>query len=208
MPPLGLHTVVAKQVADALRHRLLDEERGSLYLGSTAPDIRVITRWERERTHFFHLGNFDEQSGVAGLFDAYPRLARAPELGGKTAAFVAGYLTHLVMDETWINTVYRPFFGAGSPLGGDLRANIMDRAVQFSIDREKRSDRELMAHVLDEVARSDLELQIDFIDVDTLRHWQEIMLDVVNQPPDWERFSRIAGHHLREAGIETPEALQ
>ena len=59
MPPLGLHTAVAKEVADRLRHRLLQDEAGSLYLGSTAPDIRIITRWERERTHFFDLSCFD-----------------------------------------------------------------------------------------------------------------------------------------------------
>jgi len=208
MPPLGLHTVVAKDVADRLRHPVLDDARGNLYLGSTAPDIRVITRWERERTHFFNLGDFEEQSGVAGLFQAYPRLAQPAVLTTPTVAFVAGYLTHLVMDETWITAIYRPFFGERSPLGGNLRANIMDRAMQFSMDREKRSQRELMGHVLNEVARCDLALEIDFIDGDTLRRWQEVMIDVVNHPPDWERFRYVAGRHLREAGIESPEAFE
>lgn len=208
MPPLALHTVIAKEVADRLRLRILDEERGNLYLGSTAPDIRVITRWERERTHFFDLGNFEEQSGVSGLFQVYPRLARPASLSRATATFVAGYLTHLVMDETWINTIYRPFFGQRSPLGGDLRANIMDRALQFSLDRERRSDRHLMAHVLNEVARSDLSLEVEFIDGETLRRWQEVILDVVKRPPGWERFRYAAGRHLREAGIESPEAFE
>src|SRR3989337_4254471 len=90
MPPLGLHTVIAKEVGDRPRHRLLDAERGILYLGATAPDLRVITRWERGRTHFFDLHNFDEQSGVAGLFSAYPRLGQAGSLRPGTAAFVAG----------------------------------------------------------------------------------------------------------------------
>ena len=208
MPPLGLHTVIAKEVGDRLRHRVLDAERGNLYLGSTAPDIRVITRWERGRTHFFDLHNFDEQNGVAGLFSAYPRLGQPGSLRPGTAAFVAGYVTHLVMDELWINTIYRPFFGQRSPLGGDQRANIMDRAIQFSLDREKRIDRELMAHVLEAVARSDLALEIDFIDGDTLHRWRELILDVVDHPPDWERFRYIAGRHLREAGIETPEQFE
>ena len=208
MPPLGLHTVVAKEVGDRLRYHVLDDERGNLYLGSTAPDIRVITRWERGRTHFFDLSNFDEQSGVAGLFSAYPRLRETGGLGAGTVAFMAGYVTHLVMDELWINTIYRPFFGVRSPMGGDLRANIMDRAIQFSLDRQKRVDRELMAHVLDEVARSDLALEIDFIDGKTLHRWKEVILDVVNSSPDWERFRKIADRHLREAGIESPEQFK
>jgi hypothetical protein len=203
-----LHTVIAKEVGDRLRHRVLEEERGNLYLGSTAPDIRVITRWERRRTHFFDLSNLDEQSGVDGLLKAYPRLRDPGGLSGATVAFVAGYVTHLVMDELWINTIYRPFFGERSPLGGDLRANIMDRAIQFSLDREKRIDRGLMAHVLDEVARSDLALEIDLIDADTLRRWKEVILDVVNHPTDWDRFRYLAGRHLREAGIESAEQFQ
>ncbi len=208
MPPLCLHTVIAKEVADRLHHRAIDQERGTLYLGSTAPDIRVITRWDRGRTHFFDLSSFDEQSGVAGLFSVYPRLREPGELGAGTVAFVAGYVTHLVMDELWITTIFRPFFGERSPLGGDLRANIMDRAIQFSLDRQKRIDRDLMAHVLDEVARSDLALEIDFIDGETLRRWKDVILDVVDHPPDWERFRNIAGRHLREAGIDTPEQLE
>src|SRR3989337_1193922 len=201
MPPLGLHTVIAKEVGDRLRHRVLDAERGNLYLGSTAPDIRVITRWERDRTHFFDLHNFGEQNGVAGLFAAHPGPHSPGSLNAGTAAFVAGYVTHLVMDELWINTIYRPFFGQRSPLGGDHRANIMDRAIQFSLDREKRIDRELMAHVLEAVARSDLALEIDFIDGDTLHRWRELILEVVDHPPDWERFRYIGGRPPREAGI-------
>jgi hypothetical protein len=208
MPPLTLHTVIAKGVAERLRRRVLDEERGNLYLGSTAPDIRVITRWERERTHFFDLAEFDEQSSVVGFFQANPHLAVAAKLQSPTVAFTAGYLTHLVMDETWINTMYRPFFGERSPLGGDVRANIMDRALQFSLDRDRRADTVLMAHVLDAVARCDLQLDIDFIDDDTLRRWRDVVLDVVQHPPDWERFRYIASRHLKAAGVDSPETFR
>jgi hypothetical protein len=207
MPPLALHTVIAKEVAETLRHPVL-EERGSLYLGATAPDIRVITRWERDRTHFFDLSNFEEQSGVAALFAAYPRLSGPRDLSTETAAFVSGYVSHLVMDELWITTIYRPFFGVRSPLGGDIRANIMDRAIQFSLDREKRIDRDLMAHVMDAVARCDLKVDVDIIDGDTLGRWKDLIVDVVNHPPDWDRFRMIAGRHLREAGIESPEQFE
>ncbi len=208
MPPLTLHTVVAKRVGGELRHRLLDEDPGSFYLGSTAPDIRILTRWERERTHFFDLHNFDRQDGVRAMFEAFPALAQPAGLNPATAAFVAGYMAHLVMDEIWINDIYRPFFGPCSPQGGDVRANIMDRAIQFSLDRDKRIDRDLMAHVLDAVARADLELEIDFIDGDTLSRWKDVIVDVVDHPPDWERFRYIAGRHLREAGIETAEKFE
>ena len=111
MPPLAMHTAIAKDIADRLNTAALDDERGSLYLGATAPDIRVITHWERARTHFFDLDCFDEQSGVSALFEAYPVLTNPGDLSPQTRAFTAGYLTHLVTDETWITTVYRPHFG-------------------------------------------------------------------------------------------------
>jgi len=195
MPPLVLHTAIAKNVADELCLAQLDDERGSLYLGATAPDIRVVTRWERERTHFFDLNNFDEQDGVAAFFEAYPSLAGSA-IEPRTRAFVAGYLTHLVMDERWISSVYRPHFGERSPLGGDLRANIMDRALQFSMDCDRRKDTDFMAHVVDAVARCDLEFDLDFIDSDSLGQWQRIVTDMMSRAPDWDRFRHGARRHL------------
>ncbi len=209
MPPLVLHTAIAKNVADGLRLSLLDDERGSLYMGATAPDIRVVTRWERERTHFFDLNNFEEQDGVAAFFDAYPSLAACRE--SPTRAFVAGYLTHLVMDERWISSVYRPFFGERSPLGGDLRANIMDRALQFSMDCDRRRDAEFMSHVVGAVARCDLSFEVGFIDMDSLRQWQGVVTDMMNRTPDWDRFRHGARRHLgyaEGAGEEFEEMVR
>ncbi len=196
MPPLAMHTAVAKEIADRLNMSALDAERGSLYMGSTAPDVRVITKWERERTHFFDLTSFDEQSGVSALFSAYPNLASPQALSAPTVAFVAGYLTHLVMDETWINAIYRPHFGERSTLGGGLRANVMDRALQFSMDAERRDDSDLMLHVCDAIACTDLALEIDFIDYETLMRWRQVIADIVSQPADWERFRQGARRHM------------
>lgn len=210
MPPLVLHTAIAKNVADELRLTQLDDERGSLYLGATAPDIRVVTRWERERTHFFDLKNFDEQDGVAAFLGAYPELAGAC-VQAPTRAFVGGYLTHLVMDECWISSVYRPYFGERSPLAGDLRANIMDRALQFSMDCDRRKDAEFMAHVIDAVARCDLAFDIGFIDGDSLSQWQRIVTDMMSRIPDWDRFRHGARRHLgyaESAGEEFEEMVR
>jgi len=208
MPPVCLHTAIAKDVADRLRLPVLDDERGSLYLGSTAPDIRILTRWERERTHFFDIHCFEEQSSVSAFLQANPALAKPGSLDPATTAFVAGYITHLVMDETWINTVYRPFFGERSPLGGSLRANIMDRALQFSMDSERRSDKELMRHVLEAVLRSGVSPDIGFIDGETLRRWHEVIVGLVSSEPDWDRFRRGARRHLQEFGLDVGEEME
>jgi hypothetical protein len=207
MPPLTLHTAIAKEMADRLHARVLDEQRGNLYLGATAPDIRVITRWDRAQTHFFDLTSFDEQSGVAGLFHTHPALAVPANLDSRTVAFMAGYISHLIMDERWITEVYRPFFGERSALGGDIRANVLDRALQFSLDADRRDDRHLMAHILQAVLECDLEIEIEFIDRDTLGQWRDLIAQVTEQRPDWERFrqgaiKRLVGAGESEDGIE------
>jgi len=168
----------------------------------------VITHWERSRTHFFDLECFDEQSGVSALLEAYPVLTNPDDLSPQTRAFTAGYLTHLVTDETWITTVYRPYFGERSPLGGDIRANVMDRAIQFSLDSERRRDRHLMLHVLEEVTRCDFGLDIDLIDEATLRRWRDVIADIVQHEPDWERFRNAAKRHLKlESGNGVDELM-
>ena len=47
MPSLGSHMARARALADRLRLPEIDADRGAYYLGSTAPDIRVITRMDR-----------------------------------------------------------------------------------------------------------------------------------------------------------------
>jgi hypothetical protein len=204
MPPLSLHVVTARRVADSLGLRSLDDERGSLYMGATAPDIRVITSWERERTHFFDLHRFDDQSGARAFLAANSGLADAASLSPATAAFVAGYLTHLEMDETWINSVYRPYFGERSSLGGTLRANIMDRALQFSLDARERDDRELMAEIVEAVLRCDFCWEISFIDADTLRRWHQLVVEMMSSEADWERF-RSRAHRFAGNGVDPAE---
>jgi hypothetical protein len=211
MPPLTLHTVIAKRVGSELGNRpdgrafarTLDEDPGSFYLGSTAPDIRILTRWERERTHFFDLHNFDRQDGVRAMFEAYPALATPAGLNPATVAFIAGYLSHLVMDEVWINDIYRPFFGPCSPQGGDVRANIMDRAIQYELDRQTRADRESVSHIVKELARTALDVEVGFIDKDTIARWRALTVEAVNQPPDWERFRYLGGRALKAAGLDS-----
>jgi len=198
LPPLSLHTSLARRIAERLRIDVLDDERGNLYLGATAPDIRVITRWERSRTHFFDLNNFEHQDAVAGFFGTHPSLADAAAVSPPTCAFIAGYVSHLVMDANWIANIYRPFFGRDSELGGDLRANILDRAMQFSLDSDTRDDDELMADVLDAVARCDLELEIDFIDKESLRKWRKVISDFAQTRPDWDRFKSRIRRHLAD----------
>ena len=111
MPSLGLHLTAARSLAADLSSPQVEADRGAYYLGATTPDIRVLTKWDRARTHFFDLNDFDDQNGVHRLFEQAPGLRDVSAVDAPTAAFLAGYISHLVLDEDYITNVYRPLFG-------------------------------------------------------------------------------------------------
>lgn len=205
MPPIFLHMAMASDIAQHLCTPALDQQRGPYIFGATSPDIRVITRWERERTHFFDLNILEHQDSVAAFFAAHPELSDAGRLDPATVAFISGYISHLALDETWILQIYRPYFGQLSALGGNLTANTMDRILQFELERRRRSEREGVAEIHEALATCSLALDVGFLDSETLQRWREIALDQTSYPADWERFRYQGSRHLRAIGVETPE---
>ena len=141
MPPLVSHMLAARRAAEECGLFTPDSpeaETGAYTLGATTPDIRVITRWERERTHFFDLQNEEHQDSVAEFLSAHPHLRDPATLSAETRAWAGGFIAHLVMDETYIEEIYRPHFGQRSALGGGERANLLDRILQYEMDRRER----------------------------------------------------------------------
>lgn len=207
MPPLGLHMTVARELALELRSPRVDADLGAYYLGATTPDIRVLTRWDRERTHFFRLDDFDDQRGVHRMFEEEPGLRDVGALDAATVAFMAGYISHLEMDESYICEIYRPSFGEQSSLRDETLANVMDRILQFELDRKDREDFEKIAEIQQAIAASAVEVSIGFIARDTLLEWRKIVVDVLGHPPTWERFTRIASRHLSAVGVEGEEQV-
>jgi hypothetical protein len=207
MPSLGSHLAIARVLAGRVAHGAIDADRGSYYLGATAPDIRVLTRMDREHTHFFTLDELTHQDSVARLFAAHPHLQDAPALDAPTRAFMAGYLTHLLMDQLYIERIYREFFGSGSAFGDDPRGNVLDRVLQYELDRREREQADAMAEIREALAGCSAAADVRFIERATLERWREVAADIAAQPPDWERFRRIASRHLQAAGLDSEEGL-
>ena len=205
MPSLGSHMVRARVVAERLRLPEIEADRGAFYLGSTAPDIRVITRMDRNVTHFFELDDLGDQDSVAKMFAEHPVLATPNGLDVATTAFIAGYLTHLVLDESFISEVYRPHFGALSGQPEDPRANVLDRALQYELDRRDREDRDAMEQIRSAIASTRPPGGIPFIADEHLVEWVTVSEDVASHPPDFGRFRRMMTRHLERAGYALDE---
>ncbi|MEI7925948.1 MAG: hypothetical protein WCI61_07175 [Chloroflexota bacterium] len=205
MPSLGSHMARARTIADRLRLPEIDADRGAYYLGSTAPDIRVITRMDRRVTHFFELDDLGDQDSVSRMFAEHPGLAAPVGLDAATTAFIAGYLTHLVLDEAFIGQVYRPNFGAQSPRDDDPKANVLDRALQYELDRRDREDRAAMEEIREALSRTTAPRAIPFIADEHLLEWTAVSEDIATHPPDFGRFRRMMTRHLEQAGYGLDE---
>src|SRR5438874_4419884 len=193
MPPLGLHMTVARELALGIASSRIEADRGAYYLGATTPDIRVLTRWDRERTHFFDLDDRGEQSGVHRLFEEQPALRDVTAIDAPTAAFVTGYISHLVLDEEYITQIYRSYFGEGGVMGDELMANVMDRLLQLHLDRREREDGCAVVEIRDALARTAVEVAVDFIGRDTLLEWRDWQMELISTAP---RFEKMMVRHL------------
>lgn len=202
MPSLGSHLARARRIADRLSLAEIEADRGSYYLGATAPDIRVITRLDREVTHFYDLRDLSDQDSVAKMFEANPALATPAGLDAATTAFVTGFLTHLVLDETFIAEIYRPHFGALSEIDADPRSNVLDRALQYELDRRDREDRGAMEEIRGALGRCTPVRGIPFIEDQHLVEWATVSEDVAAQEADYSRFRRMMTRHLAGAGYD------
>lgn len=188
-----------------LRHPVVDENRGCYYLGATAPDIRLLVDAGREATHFVSLDCEDDVSGAELMFTAHPELIDHADLNAATRSFVAGYLSHLVTDEAWIRRIYRPFFGKRSPLGGDAMANLLDRLLQFELDRRERLNTGSMLRIRAELTEAASSVAVPFIEAANLERWREFVFVAAGRRARWEDFRRFAEKYLIWMRQITPE---
>ena len=74
-PNLPAHLSLASQTASRLGHTVIDKHLGTFLLGSSSPDIRIMTKWKRDYTHFAPLTVGRIGEGADGLFRTHPGLA-------------------------------------------------------------------------------------------------------------------------------------
>lgn len=212
MPPLVTHMIAAVNAGSQIDLDAVDaplsRANGDFLLGATTPDIRVLTRWDRERTHFFDIYDNGHQDCVENFFAAHPSFRDPSRLSHETRAWVAGYLTHVIMDQEYVLQIYRPYFGARSVLGGGSRANLLDRVLQYELDRRERESGDQMRELRHALFDSAVAIDAGFVGRDLLERWRDTTAAMTEHPPDWERFSFIASRHLKSAGIESERGLR
>ncbi len=199
MPNLPMHIYIAQQVAEELDWGFVHDHLGSCFLGSTAPDIRAMTKWDRELTHFAPLSLESVGTGTRRMFELYPELADSRDLNPATRAFVLGYVSHLTADEAWITTMYRPHFSRDSNVAdSEVEAQIWDRALQLDMDRQAHLETGGLELAGAAICSGEQGVDIDFISPETLGEWRQWVARFMSWEFDWVRLKRALNRMYRD----------
>lgn len=207
MPPICLHLTLARDAFPHLKDRLGDT-RGYYLFGATLPDIHLIADSARRHTHYVELGVEEGGQEIDRFFRANPHLVRTVK-HQPTRSLVAGYLSHLMMDAVWITRIYTPYFGPQSSLAADPFANLLDRLLQYELDRREREDLAGMATLVRDIGLVSWDEEAALFDEESLMHWQIFVMDSAVRPPTWDRFPLFLHHYVsRRSGLSETQLKQ
>ena len=208
MPNLPTHISLALEATSSTGYPVIDGHLGSFLLGCTSPDITAMIKWKRDQTHFAPLTFERIGAGVEGLSRTHPSLADSSAVSDATKAFLSGYFTHLVADETWIMDIYRPYFGRRSSLNEQVKANIWDRALQLDMDKMAQEELDGMGQVRSLLEGSESGVEIGFISAETLSRWREWVIEFTTWEFSWERLRFLVGRMYRDDSHAMEEVEQ
>ena len=112
-----------------------DAVLGAFFFGHIAPDVQVVSRQPREATHFFTLPPISDVPAYSRMLATHPQLAQPCTLPVVHAAFVAGYISHLLLDECWVREIFYPFFGPNRTWGDGRERFLLHNVLRAWLDR-------------------------------------------------------------------------
>jgi len=210
MPTPIQHLVIADDVLSdpalplAVREQLA-AERGAFLFGAIAPDAQSVSGQAREATHFFMLPPASDQTAPQVMLAAQPALARASELSPAQAAFIAGYLSHLALDELWIANVFGPHFGLKAEWGAFRERLLMHNILRTWLDQ--RDQGRLNGNLSATLTQVEPRDWLPFVSDDHLRAWRnEIVAEL--RPGATIRTVEVFAERLRVPPVELRRVLE
>ncbi|MFL2763502.1 MAG: zinc dependent phospholipase C family protein [Dehalococcoidia bacterium] len=189
MPNLPKHIHLAKLSSTKINLHIISKNIGYFLLGSTSPDMHVISKENREQYHFSTLSVNKIGTGIENILIKYPELKNIRDQNSETQAFFAGYISHLIADEMWINKIFRPYFGNKSIYNDEILGLLMDRAVQLDMDKQAWP---VLNNSLIYIRNASKSLNIKFINNNKLTEWREWITNFLSKDFSWERLKFMA----------------
>jgi len=178
-----MHLALAEEIirGDALPPAircLLTQQRGPFLLGHTAPDVQTVSGQRRDETHFYSIPRTSDRPAHETLFAAHPQLARAELLPPAQAAFVAGYIAHLLLDELWLEDVFLHYFWQdGGTHRTEPRAKVLrERIFPHNVLRtwmDRQDQQRLNGSVVTTLRETEPQGWLPFVGDEHLRVWRD-----------------------------------
>ena len=214
VPTPVMHLALAEEIlrGDALPpaiRRLLIRQRGPFLLGHTVPDVQTVSGQSRDETHFYSIPPTTGRPAYEALFAAHPRLARAEALPPAQAAFVAGYIAHLLLDELWLYDIFQRYFLPDwGPLGERLFLHNVLRTWMDSRDQQR-----LNGSVAVALRWTEPRDWLPFVSDEHLQAWRDWLveqLDPAHPVQTAEVFARRMGVSVAEveAVLRSPQQME
>jgi hypothetical protein len=174
MPTPATHLALAEEMLrrndlSAFTRRVLTQQRGPFLFGHTAPDVKTVSGQRREVCHFYALPRKTDRPAYQVMLGTYPSLAQANLLLEPHAAFIAGYIAHLVVDEVWLDEVFQRYFLQG--WGAIHKRLFLHNVLRTWVDgRDQVKLNGSVEHVLRGMEPQDW---LPFVDDRHLRSWRD-----------------------------------
>jgi hypothetical protein len=177
------HLTVAQQVLsslflpEAIIRRIVQDEavRGAFFFGHIAPDVQVISHQPRAVTHFFTVPLSSLRPAYEQMLATHPGLARPFALSVDQAAFLAGYLSHLLLDECWVREVFQPIFGPQQTWGDWRERLLLHNVLRAWLDRRDRH--RVPDGIGDLLRQAEPRGWLPFVTDDNLCRWRDLVAD-------------------------------
>ena len=150
---------------------ILQAEQAAFLLGNIAPDACSVAGIARQRTHFFRVPMIRRRPAHLRLLAKHPDLARAQQLPPAQAAFLAGYLAHVWLDQAWIAGIFEPVFGLAVHRGTFEQRLLEHNLLRAYLDRQ---DQERLVEGLgSRLAMAEPKGWLPFLDDGILHRWRD-----------------------------------
>ncbi len=177
---------------------LLRAAWGAFLLGSIAPDARISSGISRAETHFFEYSPVIDPPPAAVMLARHADLRRAAIQDPAKAAFVAGYVAHLAMDEVWCTDLLFPSF-VQDEWAAQAARNVALHVLLGHLDERDRE--KLPAGDYFQLASATPRGWLPFMSDPVLTGWRDLIADQI-APGGASQTLDILGKRIGKAGPE------
>ncbi len=215
MPTPFTHLRIAQELLvdaslPALYRGLLRRQRAAFQLGSIAADARVASGDGREVTHFYAYGQPMAARPWRLMLRLHPQLQMARD--DAHLAFLAGYVAHLAVDETWALKMVRPHFWGKDWLGVARQDKFFALHLILTV-MDERDEKALESWQAASLRHCAPQRWLPFMSDAILSQWRDLVAGQLN-PGGASLTLEIFGKRLKmdparlRAALDDPAAMQ